>query len=73
MKKRVLLAGLYHETNTFLRATSGLSDFDLKIGEEIWAAEGDVTPLSGALEVGRHSGWDLPWLAEVAVPEAGRV
>ena len=71
MKKRVLLAGLYHETNTFLRATSGLSDFDVKIGEEIWAAEGDVSPLSGALEVGRHSGWDLVPLVDMrATPGA---
>jgi alditol oxidase len=71
VKKRVLLAGLYHETNTFLRATSGLSDFDVKIGEEIWAAEGDVSPLSGALEVGRHSGWDLVPLVDMrATPGA---
>ena len=71
MRKRVLLAGLYHETNTFLRATSGLSDFDVKIGEEIWAAEGDASPLSGALEVGRASGWDvMPLIDMRATPGA---
>ena len=71
MKKRVLLAGLYHESNTFLRGTSGLSDFDVKTGEEIWAAEGDVSPLSGTLEVGQASGWDLMPLVDMrATPGA---
>jgi microcystin degradation protein MlrC len=71
VKKRVLLAGLYHETNTFLRARSGLSDFDVKICEEIWDAELDVSPLSGALEVGRTSGWDLMPLIDLrATPGA---
>jgi microcystin degradation protein MlrC len=71
VKKRVLLAGLYHESNTFLRGTSGLSDFDVKTGEEIWAAEGDVSPLSGTLEVGQASGWDLMPLVDMrATPGA---
>jgi microcystin degradation protein MlrC len=71
VKKRVLLAGLYHETNTFLRGTSGLSGFDVKTGEEIWAAEGDVSPLSDVLEVGQASGWDLMPLVDMrATPGA---
>jgi microcystin degradation protein MlrC len=59
LRKKVLLAGLYHETNTFLRGTTGLSDFEVKLGEQLYDAEGDASPLSGVLEVARESRWDL--------------
>jgi len=55
----VLLAGLFHETHTFLSGTMGLADFDERVGNELWSAEGDGSPLGGALEIARAEGWQV--------------
>lgn len=59
MPPRVLLAGLFHETHTFLEGMTALSDFDERVGEELWSAENDGSPLAGALEVARKSAWQV--------------
>ena len=59
MSKRVLLAGLFHETHTFLGGVIGLSDFEERVGDELWTAEGDGSPLAGALKVARDRSWDV--------------
>jgi microcystin degradation protein MlrC len=71
MSKRVLLAGLFHETNTFLNGTIGLGEFTVRYGEELWKAEGDASPLAGALEVARQHGWEVaPVIDMRAMPAA---
>lgn len=71
MQKRVLLAGLYHETNTFLPGTTPLDAFEVACGEEIRESEGDASPLSGILEVAREKDWELIPAADLrAVPGA---
>ena len=45
-RKRVLLAGLYHETNALLSGRTTLEDFETKRGEEVLRAEGG-DPLFG--------------------------
>src|SRR5690242_110610 len=71
MRKRVLLAGLFHETHTFLDGTSGLADFAVRRGDELFDASGDGSPLSGALEVAAASKWDVrPALDLRATPSA---
>ncbi|HZO91659.1 MAG TPA: M81 family metallopeptidase [Chthonomonadaceae bacterium] len=59
MKKRVLLAGLSHETNTFVRGLTSLADFRILPGEEMRQAEGDASTLAGLLEVARERDWEV--------------
>src|SRR5262245_12206663 len=59
MPHRVLLAGLFHETHTFLEGRTRLADFEERLGDALWTAENDGSPLAGALEVARNSGWEV--------------
>ncbi len=71
MKKRVLLAGLFHETHTFLDGVTRLDDFAIRRGEELFAAAGDGSPLAGALEVASSCAWDVrPVIDLRATPSA---
>jgi microcystin degradation protein MlrC len=59
MSRRVLLAGLFHETHTSLEGRTRVADFEERLGEALWSAENDGSPLAGALEIARKSGWDV--------------
>ncbi|MES2595482.1 MAG: M81 family metallopeptidase [Verrucomicrobiota bacterium] len=59
MKKRVLIAGLFHETHTFLEGTTGLRDFHITRGDDMLAAKGDSSPLGGVLELAEEYGWEV--------------
>jgi len=59
MPARVLIAGLFHETHTFLEGRTTLADFSERVGNELWSAEQDGSPLAGALEVARASAWEV--------------
>lgn len=59
MKKRVLLAGLFHETHTFLQGSTKLVDFKVRRGKEILSAIDEDTPLAGALKAGMDYGWEI--------------
>src|SRR5882757_3480373 len=61
--RRILLAGLYHETNTFVAETTGLDRFSTRCGAELLACAGDGSPIDGFLEVAAEEGW-------VVVPSA---
>jgi microcystin degradation protein MlrC len=56
---RVLFAGLFHETHTFLEGRTGPDDFAVKRGGELLAAVGDSSPMGGALERARAFGWTV--------------
>jgi len=69
MAKRVLLAKLAHETHTFLRRRTTLSDFVVTRAEEILRAEGDGSTLAGALQAARERRWDvIPAISMDATP-----
>ena len=71
MPKRVLLAGLLHETHTFLDGTTTLADFGIMRGEEILQTAGDVSALAGAVEAGHSCGWEIiPAIDYRATPSA---
>jgi microcystin degradation protein MlrC len=57
MDKRVLLAGLFHETHTFLAGQTSLADFQVRQGKQLLAAAGDGSPLAGALETADALDW----------------
>lgn len=57
--KRVLLAGLYHETHTFLDGLTSLPDCLVRTGEEMLQPSDDASPLAGVAEAASAYGWDL--------------
>ncbi|HVC96544.1 MAG TPA: M81 family metallopeptidase [Pirellulales bacterium] len=59
MNPRVLLAGLFHETHTFLDGRTTLADFQVRRGDELLAAAGDGSPLAGVLEVADARDWTV--------------
>ena len=66
---RVLCAGLFHETHTFVDAPTRAADFEFRRGAEMTAILGDASPLGGALEFARDKSWRLePLLDARAVP-----
>ena len=71
MKKRVLIAGLSHETHTFVTGRTELSEFHILCGDAMWEAEGDASTLAGLLEVGRGCDWEmLPVINMSATPSS---
>ena len=56
---RVLVAGLFHETHTFLEGTTGLASFEVRLGEEVLTCAGDASPLGGVLEAAKGFGWTV--------------
>ncbi len=71
MSKRVLLAGLFHETHTFLEGLTPLEAFDVRRGDELLAALDDGSPLGGVLMAAREHGWSvIPTIDLRATPSA---
>lgn len=56
---RILLAGLFHETHTFLDGVTPLADFEVRRGDEMLACRGDASPLGGVLEIAAEFGWEI--------------
>lgn len=56
---RILLAGLFHETHTFLDGLTTLSDFHIRRGDEMRECRGDASPLGGVLELADSFGWEM--------------
>jgi len=57
--KRVLIAGLYHETHTFLQGLTRCEDCEIKRGRTLIDSPGGGSPLAGAVEAAERLGWDL--------------
>lgn len=69
MMKKVIIAGLYHETHTFLEGRTTLEDFEVQRGEALLSCVGDVSPLAGAVETGIECQWEIvPVIDMRAVP-----
>jgi microcystin degradation protein MlrC len=67
--RKVLFAGLFHETHTFLDETTGLKDFEISRGEELTGCRGDSSPMGGALEYAATQDWAVePMIDYRAVP-----
>lgn len=59
MRPRILLAGLFHETHTFVEGETRLEDFAILRGAEMLDCRGDASPLGGVLETGERLGWEV--------------
>jgi microcystin degradation protein MlrC len=56
---RILIAGLFHETHTFLDGLTPLADFQIRRGEEMLTSRGDASPLGGVLEFAAANAWHM--------------
>ncbi|MCR8726044.1 M81 family metallopeptidase [Frigidibacter sp. ROC022] len=70
---RILLAGIYHETHTFVRRTTALDDFRIRRGEELLARAGDGSTVDGFLEVAGEQGWAVVPVCEYSALPAGPI
>lgn len=59
MPSRILIAGLFHETHTFLDEVTPLADFEVRRGEDMLACKGDSSPLGGVLQMADAYGWEM--------------
>ena len=65
MSHTVLIAGIFHETHSFVDDTTPLEDFQIRLGDELLDCTGDASPLGGALEYADSQGWQM-------IPTIGR-
>ena len=56
---KIFLAGLFHETNTFVERHTPLSDFQITRGPDILDFLGGGSPMDGFLESANAYGWDV--------------
>lgn len=73
MSRRILLAGLFHETHTFLEERTRLSDFAVTAGAGILAKAGDGSPTAGFLEVAAAAGWEVVPAIDLRCTPSGMV
>ena len=59
MRSRIFIAGLFHETHTFVDGKTSLADFKIRRGGEMLACEGDASPLGGVLEYAKKQEWEI--------------
>lgn len=64
-KYRILVGRLFHESHTFLEERTGPEGFVIRLGDDVFKAEGDHSPLDGILTTGRNLGWSLVPCADV--------
>ncbi|GAB5374803.1 MAG: M81 family metallopeptidase [Acuticoccus sp.] len=67
--RRILFAGFFHETHTFVTDMTPLADFKFCRGADQLARAGDGSTIDGFLEVAAREKWDLvPTLDATALP-----
>ena len=59
MRSRIFIAGLFHETHTFVDGKTSLADFKIRCGGEMLVCEGDASPLGGVLEYAKRQEWEI--------------
>lgn len=70
---KVLLATLFHETNTFVEAGTDLSQFTVLRGRELLQRIGDASTTDGFLEAAAGYGWDIIPTVDYSASPSGPV
>ncbi len=70
---RILFAGLFHETHTFLGRTTGWRDFEVVRGDAVLAKRGDGSPTDGFLSVAAAHGWEVVPVIDARATPSGMV
>jgi microcystin degradation protein MlrC len=73
MTKRVLVAGLFHETHTFLEERTALDAFQIRTGDQLLETKGDGSPMAGVVEVAALCGWTLIPTVDMRATPSGSV
>ena len=69
MKPRILYAGFFHATHTFVDEVTRWSDFDVALGDAVFAKHGDGSPTDGFLDEAARQGFVVvPTLDARATP-----
>ena len=71
MNERILLAGLYHETHTFVGDITRADAVRLRRGEELLARRGDASTVDGFLNVAARENWRVVPLLEIGAMPSG--
>lgn len=71
--RRVVLAGLYHETNTFVAESTGAEQFSVLRGADMLACAGDGSPIDGFLDVATEEKWSVVPTVSFRATPSGRV
>lgn len=71
MSRRILLAGLYHETHTFLDEITRADATRVRRGEELLARRGDGSTVDGFLTVAARERWTVVPLLEIGAMPSG--
>lgn len=59
MKPRIFLAGLFHETNTFVEQATPPEAFNVERDTELLASLGNDSPMDGFLQSAAEYGWEV--------------
>jgi microcystin degradation protein MlrC len=73
MKPRILFAGLFHETHTFLDEPTRWEDFQVSFDAAILAKEGDASPTDGFLEEAKRFGFTVIPTVDARATPSGTV
>ena len=73
MRKKVAIAGIFHETHTFVETQTERSDFHWLEGDEMLSARGSGSPLDGVLELAEESNWDIAPIIDIKANPSGMV
>jgi len=72
-RKRIVLAGFFHETHTFVPDVTPLADFDIWRGDALLGRRGDGSMVDGFLEVAAQEEWDVVPVVDYAALPSGIV
>jgi microcystin degradation protein MlrC len=72
-RSRILFAGLFHETHTFVPKQTSLAEFTIRRGDEVLARRGDGSTIDGFIEVADARGWEIVPVADYGALPAGTV
>jgi microcystin degradation protein MlrC len=73
MSRRVLVAGLFHETHSFVDEVTGAAAMRIRRGAEISARAGDGSTFDGFLGVAREQNWEVVPTIEMAATPSGHI
>ena len=73
MSHTVLIAGIFHETHSFVDDTTPLEDFQIRLGDELLDCTGDASPLGGALGYADSQGWQIIPTIDIRATPSGTV
>lgn len=71
MSKRILLAGLFHETHTFLDEITRADAVRVRRGDELLARRGDASTIDGFITVAARENWNVVPLIEAGAMPSG--